>query len=320
VTPEKNVCSLKAWQRTISDTYYQQDVRAEAEVSFEARIAVIDLGGVSISRIVSPPVVYQRRIEQISAQAENYHLVTIPVAGELIFDQKDLQLRCPTNGLLMERGDLPYELRQPGNNELFVLKVSQALLDTLLPHGTMFKGETLAPLGLAGLLVDFVRSSMSHGCEIEPCHYANLRRQILDLLVLTLTSQESGFEGAETSVQDAHLRRIKRAVRNRLFYHGLSPRRIATECGVSVSYLHRLFAVTGTTVGQWIREERLLASDRALQNPRCRDSLAAIAQQFGFSDQSQFCRNYKRHFGRTPSEARAEARAVRKRPAEKSPM
>jgi AraC-like DNA-binding protein len=310
VTPEKNICSLKAWQRTISDTYYQRDVRAQAGLPFEARIAVIDLGGVSLSRIVSSPVVYHRRTEQISAQTESYHLVTIPVAGGLIFDQEDLRFYCPTNGLLMERGDLPYKLHQPDKNELVVLKISHALLDTHLPHGIAFTGQTIAPLGLAGLFVDFVRSSISHADDIEPFQYANLRRQILDLLVLTLTSRESGFEGAETSVQEAHLRRIKAAIRNRLFDHGLSPSRIAAECGLSVGYLHRLFAATGTTIGHWIREERLLASDRALRNPRYRGSLAAVAQQFGFSDQPQFCRHYKQRFGQTPSETRAEARAV----------
>jgi AraC-like DNA-binding protein len=310
VIPEKNIRSLKAWQRTISDTYYQQDVRAEAGLPFEARIVVIDLGGVSLSRIVSPPVVYQRRMEQISAQDESYHLVTIPIAGELIFDQEDLRFWCPANGLLIERGDRPYKLHQPANNELIVLKVPHALLDTYLPHGIAFKGQALAPLGLAGLFVDFVRSSISHAGDIEPVQYANLRRQILDLLVLTLTSQESGFEGAETSVQEAHLRRIKAAIRNRLCDHGLSPSRIAAECGLSVGYVHRLFAATGMTIGHWVREERLKASDRALRDPRYRGSLAAVAQQFGFSDQPQFCRHYKQRFGRTPSETRAEARAL----------
>lgn len=308
MTPEKNVSSLKAWQRTISDTYYQQDVRAEAGRPFEAMISVIDLGGISLSRIVSSPVIYRRRTAQISGRAESYHLVTIPLAGELLFDQQDLRFRCPANSFLMERGDLPYELHQPSNNELVVVKVSQSLLDAHLPRGTTFKGQTFAPLGLAGLFVDFIRSSVSHGWEIEPFHHASVSRQILDLLALTLTSRDSGFESAETFVQEAHLRRIKAVIRNRLFEPGMTPSYIAAECRLSVSYLHRLFAATGTTIGRWIREERLLASDRALRNPRYRGSLAAVAQQFGFSDQPQFCRHYKRRFGRTPSEARAEAR------------
>jgi AraC-like DNA-binding protein len=308
VTPEKNVSSLKAWQRTISDTYYQQDVRAPPDRPFEAAISVIDLGGISLSRIVSSPVVYRRRTAQISAGTERYHLVTIPLAGDLVFDQHDSRFCCPTNSFLTERGDLPYELHQPSNNELVVVKVPQSLLDAHLPHGTAFKGQTFAPLGLAGLFVDLIRSSIAHGREIEPFDYASMSRQILDLLALTLTSRDSGFEIAETSVQEAHLRRIKNMIRNRLFYPGITPSRMAAECGLSVSYLHRLFAATGTTVGRWIREERLLASDRALRNPRYRGSLAAVAQQFGFSDQPQFCRHYKRRFGQTPSETRAEAR------------
>jgi AraC-like DNA-binding protein len=308
VTPEKNVSSLEVWQRTISDIYYQQDVRAPPDRPFEAAMSVIDLGDVSLSRIVSSPVVYRRRMAQISAGTESHHLVTIPLAGDLVFDQQDLRFHCPANSFLLERGDLPYELHQPSDSELVVVKVSQSLLDGRLPRGTAFKGQTFAPLALAGLFVDFIRSSFCHGREIEPSHYASVSGQILDLLALTLTSRDGAVESAETSVQEAHLRRIKALIRNRLFEPGLTPARIATECRLSVSYLHRLFASTGTTIGRWIREERLLASDRALRNPRYRDSLAAVAQQFGFSDQPQFCRHYKRRFGRTPSEVRAEAR------------
>jgi len=54
-------------------------------------------------------------------------------------------------------------------------------------------------------------------------------------------------------------------IRNRLFDPGITPSGMAAECRLSVSYLHRLFAATGTTLGRWIREERLLASDRACE-------------------------------------------------------
>src|SRR5260370_42411351 len=89
VTPEKNVASLKAWQRTLSDTYYQQDVRAQPGRPFEAAISVIDLGDISLSRIVSSPVIYRRRTAQISAGTERYNPVTVPLGGGLVVEQHD---------------------------------------------------------------------------------------------------------------------------------------------------------------------------------------------------------------------------------------
>jgi AraC-like DNA-binding protein len=74
---------------------------------------------------------------------------------------------------------------------------------------------------------------------------------------------------------------------------------------------HRIKLREPATIGHWIREERLIASDLALRNPNYRGSLAAVAQHFGFSDQPQFCRHYKQRFGRTPGDTRAEARAIR---------
>ena len=181
------------------------------------------------------------------------------------------------------------------------MKVFHSLLEGHLPRGTAFKGQTFAPLAIAGLFVDFIRSSICHGREIEPSHYASVSGQILDLLALTLTSRDGAVESAETSVQEAHLSRIKALIRNSLFEPGLTPAHIAAKCRLSVSYLHRLFASTGTTMGVGSARSGCL---RAIARCEIRDigeSLAAVAQQFGFSDQPQFCRHYKRRFGRTPA-------------------
>jgi hypothetical protein len=115
VTPEKNVSSLKAWQRTISDTYYQQDVRAQPGRPFEAAISVIDLGDISLSRIVSSPVIYRRRTAQISAGTESYHLVTVPLAGELVFDQQDS--RFPLSCKQLSDGAWRFSLRTPSTEQ-----------------------------------------------------------------------------------------------------------------------------------------------------------------------------------------------------------
>ena len=100
----------KPWQRTISDTYYQQDVRAPPDGPFEATISVIDLGRVSLSSIVSSPVIYRRRMARFPP--ERRAITSSPYRWPAIgFDQQDLRFHCPANSFLMERGDL--SLRTP---------------------------------------------------------------------------------------------------------------------------------------------------------------------------------------------------------------
>jgi AraC-like DNA-binding protein len=300
--------SVAAWQRAISDTFYRQDVLAGPEKTFRGDLSAWTIGDLSLSHIKSSPVTYRRRGKHIVPHAENYHLMTIPLAGELFFEQQAIQSRCQPRCLLAERGDLPYELHQPGVNELVVLKVPESLLNMRLPLGKTFTGRTIGmPGGIAGLFIDLVQSVVSNVGALEPSHYPLVSGQLLDLLGLTLGAGDSAFESAESSVKDAHLRRIMMAVRRRLFDARLSPVAIAAQCGISVRYLHRLFASRGTSLGRWILEERLLACDNTLRNPRSRESIATIAHRFGFADQPQFCRHYKKRFGRTPSDTRALA-------------
>lgn len=299
----------REWERAISATYYLQEVRSAGGRDFHGRLAVQPVGAVSLSRIVSTPVTYRRRPLQIAAHAEGYHLVTIPLRGDLFFEQEAAHAHCPAQCFLTERGDLPYELHQPGDNELLVVRLPESLLDGFLPRGRTFQGRTIGrPVGFSGLFIDFARSVMANADGLDPKRAPVAARQLLELLALALTEEgERDTESGESAVAAAHLRRIKAAIRRRLAEPDVTPALIAADCGLSVRYLHRLFAAAGTTMGRWTVEQRLTEADGALRDPRRRGSLAMVAQTHGFSDQSQFCRHYKRRFGRTPGETRAEA-------------
>jgi AraC-like DNA-binding protein len=85
----------------------------------------------------------------------------------------------------------------------------------------------------------------------------------------------------------------------------LSPARIAAAHGISLRYLHALFAQGDTTVVGHILESRLQACWRTLVDPVCRHlQVSAIAFHWGFNSTSHFCRAFKQRFGVSPSDAR----------------
>jgi AraC-like DNA-binding protein len=86
------------------------------------------------------------------------------------------------------------------------------------------------------------------------------------------------------------------------------PETIAAACGISTRYLHELFRDTNQTLGQWIRDQRLNACRQDLRDPANHQTIAEIAYRWGFSDQAQFSRSFKAHFGLSPKEFRAGAR------------
>jgi AraC-like DNA-binding protein len=78
-----------------------------------------------------------------------------------------------------------------------------------------------------------------------------------------------------------------------------SLRSMAAEMGVHPVYLCRTFSEQfGCTLGEYIRQQRVLRGWQLLRTSS--GTVAEIATQSGFADQSHFTRAFKDHFGRTP--------------------
>jgi AraC-like DNA-binding protein len=87
----------------------------------------------------------------------------------------------------------------------------------------------------------------------------------------------------------------------------LTPGKIADRCKMSTRYAHRLFAVEGESIRQYIVRRRLEVCRQMLGNPAQRGrSITAIATDMGFNSLAQFCTVFREHFGMTPGEYRSE--------------
>ncbi|GAA0626537.1 hypothetical protein GCM10009547_32520 [Sporichthya brevicatena] len=99
---------------------------------------------------------------------------------------------------------------------------------------------------------------------------------------------------------DARLRaRIETYLRANLADPDLSPETIAAAHFISTRHLHRLFAGTGRTVGQWLRAERLERARHDLVTGQ--GGVAEISRRWGFSDPAVFSRAFKAAYGTAPS-------------------
>lgn len=116
----------------------------------------------------------------------------------------------------------------------------------------------------------------------------------------------------------ARLRLIKDDILSLLGQHDLSPGLIAARHGVSTRYLRMMFAQERTSFRAWVAEQRLLRAHAALCAPQAMVmSISDIAGASGFADLSWFNHSYRRRFGQTPRDTRAEAMqaALRNAPA-----
>lgn len=131
--------------------------------------------------------------------------------------------------------------------------------------------------------------------------------QVLDLVCLAA-------EGASDSAPAAQRKEVEAQIRQYVRRHaadpGLAIAGIARALGWSARYLQDVLQAAGTTSRDLIRTERLRLARTRLAGPAWDDrSIAQIAYASGFASHASFATAYRREFGVTPRETRAERQA-----------
>ncbi|MEI3855016.1 MULTISPECIES: helix-turn-helix domain-containing protein [unclassified Ensifer] len=302
------------WDEAVSSTYFPLDLRFQNAQEFSGELNVWDLGNVSLSRLESDGLLYRRQKRHLLHEREESYLITVPEKAEISFEQSGKAVTCKPGAFLVERSHLPYEFSYSAKNTLWVLKVPIVALRTRvgLP-------ERIASLsfdstrGTGALFVDMIRLVAPRLVEMDASARDMTGKHLVDILAMSLTSDERMLTSDATSVQLGHLHRVESFVRANLARGDLGPQTIADACGISVRYLHQLMKQQGTSVCHWIRLQRLLRCDEMLRDPACRKLVSEIAYALGFGDHAQLSRHYKAHFGLSPTDARE--RYLTERPA-----
>ncbi len=294
------------WNAVIAQVYFPLDLTFRDAAHFEGRLDHRVVGNVSLSRLQTEAMQYERHSRHIRDTSEEQYLITIPRRSPVEFHQLGRDVRCDPGGFILERGDEPYRFSYGSANDLCVLKIARAHLSERLRDpdrycALVFDGRD----GLGGLFTSMAMQVQSLGDDDQGS--AVLGRQLTELVALALDRSAEVDLGAGSPVRMAHRRRAEAFIRRNLANNAMAPDAIAEACGISKRYLHELFADVNCTVSQYIREQRLLAARDLLQMPNP-GQMSDVAYRFGFSDQAQFSRLFKAMFGQTPSTFRAGAR------------
>jgi len=170
----------------------------------------------------------------------------------------------------------------------------------------------LIPRGTGGLklLANYVGMLKDDEALATPALRRLVVTQIYDLVALTIGATRDAAEIAEgRGVRAARLGAIKADIAERLAQDDLTVAAVASRQRISESYVRKLFESEGSSFSEWVLGERLIRAHRMLTDPRFAGrSITSVAFDAGFGDVSYFNRSFRRRFGATPSEIRAEAK------------
>ncbi|MNO80631.1 Transcriptional activator NphR [compost metagenome] len=291
------------WAEAIGSAYFPLSLEFAPNASFNGSLQIWETQSTSLtlSRLRSSQLGYSRSKAQVSEDREACYLVTVPRRSEVHFEQDGRALHCRPGGFIFERGDAPYRFHYACDNDLWVFKLPERAL-----HGQLRGAERYTRLcfdakrGVGRIFVDQLAMCAARFDECDNTARHMLLEQALSTLLMALRNESSNLAAL-------HLQRIEHYVEQQLGNPELTPQTVADACGLSVRYVHKLFTCTPYSLGEWIRLRRLEAVNRALNDPNCHLSIGELAMRWGFSDQAQFTRSFRQHFGCTAREVRAGA-------------
>ena len=91
------------WGRVIADTYFPLQLTYRDPDGFSGELERRQMGQVSLSRLATGPMQYERHARDIAHNSPEEYLITVPRLGPVDFRQMGREVRCAPGGLILER-------------------------------------------------------------------------------------------------------------------------------------------------------------------------------------------------------------------------
>jgi AraC-like DNA-binding protein len=299
---------IAAWREIFGRTVVNLDIEPLNPDGFRAEAAVCQLPGLGVLR-ASSAAVHLHHTRNLIVN-DDLSFMAAPTCPYTASQHGRDPVLGPGDGVLMNNAEVG-SMRLASVSRFTTFRVPIAAIASLVSD----IGDAIArpiPAGNAALklLVSYLASALDSEALITPELQQLAVTHVYDLLAVALgATRDAAAIATGRGVRAARLRAAKAFVVQQLGRHDLSAATVAAHLGVTPRYVHMLFATEPESFSEFVLARRLVRAQRALADPRfvgC--PISAVAFDAGFGDLSHFNRTFRRRFGMTPSEVRAQAR------------
>ncbi|MCA0143864.1 helix-turn-helix domain-containing protein [Blastococcus sp. LR1] len=290
---------LAFWERYNAEALVGLTCRSYEAEGLLARQVNVGLGELRVADIAGNAHVIERPPGLVRTRPKDATFVSVLLEGSGFFYSSGGSLALAAGDVVVYRTDRPYLFGFSGSMRQLLVDVPHGLLeergvDVGVPRPISGAGRGVAARqasALRELLVATLAGSLPEGESVAD--------QVLDL-VGDMTTGRGG------TVDAVRVRTATAYIGDHLGDPGLCADVVARAVGVSPRHLNRSFAAEGTTVTQFIQDQRLEQARRDLSRPSAAaDRIVDVAGRWGFVSQAHFARLFREAYGCTPTQYRA---------------
>jgi len=272
------------------------------------------LPGLGILSGVLSGVLQEGTYEQSAQTVDDDLFLLVNFAGTSMACQRGREIALHDgDAVLLARDEGGFTVSRPTQVHYVGLRLARTALTPLVTH-VDDAVMRLIPSDTSALRL--LRKYIGVVADNESLATPDLRRlvvtQMYDLVAASIGATQEGAAIAEgRGLRAARLRAIKDDILENLGNSDLTVTAVAARHHITPRYLHKLFESGGTTFSDLLLRQRLARAHRLLTDPRLAErTITSVAFEVGFGDLSYFNRSFRRYYGATPSEARAQAKAL----------
>jgi AraC-like DNA-binding protein len=297
----------EVWRNAMTDTFVSVSIGDFEERGAHGTIAAEFIGPMMVGHVHATGQDIQRTARHVSNAPAEFFQVAVMAAGHAQMAQDDRQAVLAPGDLLVYETSRPFEWKFDGIWNTYVYSFPPDLIPLTPDQRRRLTARRIAgDTALAGLTSRFLGDLAATGADLTVEESGRLVQHASDLLLTLLSSPSSRDDVVRDAMQRTYVTRAKDYIDQTLNDPALTPAAVAAAVGVSVRYLHRLFAAQGFGVAEYIRDRRLERVHRALRDPRnAVRPIAAVAADVGFGDLSGFNRAFRRKYHQTPGDVRS---------------
>jgi AraC-like DNA-binding protein len=298
--------SRKVGQHAHRSRHIGEDGQGDLAVGQDTQAAILPLGSGAIS-VWSNGTRFYLAKDQPCKPAETLTII-VQTRGQVRIDRRDKSVSLEAGqAVVFLNSDIEkIDFSQDGTALSLHLPIASVALLVSDVGKILMVPQSTSKEALR-LLVNYAATLYALDAPMTPDLAHTASSHLFDLVANALADIDLSPQAAERDgIRTARKQAIKEDITVNLTRQDLSPDDIAQRLGITPRYLRKLLQDDGTSFSNLVRHMRLQKALEMLGDPRhITRSISTIAYQAGFSDLSYFNRCFRRQFGVTPTEIRA---------------